>query len=167
MNMNDEKNLFNMPGDELNDWLSTLSRYILVVETVAVIACLPILTRQHFIFLTAATVLLFIDSLFMKLSGERKSKKWHIIRNIQFLIAAINVVALALSFFLNAEIFVRAMSYITVVLAWIHSGICFFEYRKDERIPLMRYAGAFTIAVTIIVFMLVKNWLDAHGISFG
>ena len=70
--MNDDKNIFNMPGDEINDWLSTLSRYILVVETVAVIACLPILTRQHFIFLTAATVLLFIDSLFMKLSCERK-----------------------------------------------------------------------------------------------
>ena len=155
-----------MPGDEINDWLRNLSRYVLVVELVATGACLPILTHEKYIILTAAGILMCLDILAMHFCIERKDRRWIIIRRIQFAVAAMDILTLIISILADIELVSLVMTYVSLGVFWIHSGLCFFEYRKDEIVPLLRFAGAFTIFVTITVFMLMKQWLIGKGIAF-
>lgn len=166
MDNNGEKNLFNMPGDEMNDWLRNLSRYVLVVELVATGACLPILTYKKYIILTAAGILMYLEILAMYFCNERKDRRWIIIRRMQFAVAVMDTLTIIISILADIEVVALVMTYVSLGVLWIHSGLCFFEYRKNEIVPLLRFAGAFTICVTLIVFMVMKQWLIQKGISF-
>ncbi len=166
MDNRDNKTIFNMPDDEISKWLKALSRYVIVVELVAIGACLPIIVREKYIILTAVTVLMILDIVFMRFCDERKSRFWIIIRRIQTAIALVGIAVVVISLITDISTIVKIAAYFLLGWMWGHSAICFFEYRKAEFVPALRFVGAFTIIVTVIVFFLVKQWLLKMGISF-
>lgn len=164
--MSDKKTIFNMPGDELESMLKRLSRYTLVVELVALAACVPMFTGQFFLLISLATILMYFDCLFMLICQERKQGIWKYISRIQLIIAVINSVCIALCIIKSDEGMLRIMTVISYVFIWGHNILCFIENRKDEEIPFMRHIGAFIIIVTIVVCLIAKNVLLDLGISF-
>lgn len=167
MRGNEEKNLFNMSGDEIDDWLRNLSTYVLVVELVAVGACLPILTREKYIILTATGILMCFDILAMHFCNERKSRFWIVIRRIQFVIAAVDALSIIISNITGKDLLPLIATYVSLGGLWVHSGLCFFEYRKDEVFPILRHVGAFTVIVTVLICFMIKKWMMQQGITFG
>lgn len=166
MDNREDKTIFNMSGEEINSWLKALSRYVIVVELVAIGACLPIIVRNKFVVLTAVTVLMVFDIVFMRFCDERKSKFWIAIRRIQTAVALFGIATVAISIFTDISNVVKIAAYALLGWMWGHSAICFCEYRKSEFVPALRFVGALTIIITVIVFWAVKQWLVKHGISF-
>ena len=165
MNDLNDKSFLNMPGDELSDTIKRLSRYTLAVEFIAIGACLSVLTKDMFIMLVGATFLMYLGVIFMKLCEERKKKQWVIISIIQLVLATIDLLAIIFSKKIGATV-IEIIAYLSIGFLWIHCGMCFFEYRKDEEVPFLRFVGAFIVVITLIVCLIIRQWLVEQHITF-
>ena len=166
MNGRKSKNLVDMSGDELIEIIKRLSRYTLAVEMIAIGACLPIITRQAFVLLCGATLLMFIGVIFMRFCKERKKKRWTIVWIIQIVLASLDLLTIILNFVIGIETIVEIMAHVSIGFLWIHCAMCFFEYRRDEEVVFMRFIGAFIVVITIIVCYIMKQLLLSHDIVF-
>ena len=162
-----KKTIFNMPGDELGETLKRLSRYIMAVELAAMAACVPLIVTEKYLILTTITILMFLGVLAMFFCEERKTKFWKSVRTAQICVGAVGVLLIALSFAVNVRNIINVASYVFVGFMCLHSAVCFTEIRKNEEITVLRFVGAYTVVVTVIVFFIVKKWLSAHGIMLG
>ncbi len=159
MNGKDDKSLLDMPGEELTDTIKRLSRYTLAVEFVALGACLPILTGQMNYILIGSAFLMYLGALFMRLCSERRQKKWIVFFGLQLILATVDLLTIILHAVRGAESAVRVLAYISIAFLWIHCVLCFFDYRKNETVPFLRYIGAFIILITVAICYFANQWL--------
>ena len=164
MNDQNNKGFLNMPGDELNDTIKRLSRYTLAVEFIAIGACLPLLTKNLFVMLGGAMLLMYLGVLSMRFCKERKKKRWVIISVVQLVLATVDLLTIILNERIGTTI-IEIMAYVSLGFLWIHCGMCFFEYRKDEEVLFLRYVGAFIVLITVIVCYLMRQWLIGQHIT--
>lgn len=171
----DKKSILNMPGDELSATMKRLSRYTLAVEMIPIGACLPLFSRNESLLLGGLAFVLFIGLFFMRFCDERKNLKWNIIEILQCILALLDIVAFILNGKTGGNLFSIVILYASFAFLWIHCALCVFDFRKEEQIPFMRFWGAITVVLTVLVCYLISNWLDfntfesnfLHGFELG
>jgi heme/copper-type cytochrome/quinol oxidase subunit 4 len=155
---------FNKSGNDLSQYIKDFFRYVFAVVLVSVAACLPLLTHNYYYILVASALLLFFDLIALRHCGERESKKWRIIANIQLAIVIADVVSIVLYLIFKNKILEHLIVYVNVGFSCIHSGFCFFDYRKDEPLVPFRYLGAMMVTISVLVVVLAKKWLNINNI---
>lgn len=159
-----QENPFNKSGSDLSKYIKDFYRYVFSVVLITVAACLPLITHNYFYILVSSGLLLFFDWIALQLFSERKTKKWEIIKKIQLILVVIDAIAIVLYLLLKNKMLEHFIVYLNIIFSCIHSGFCFFDYRKDEPVIRFRYLGAIIAVITVVVVIFMKKWLNLHNI---
>lgn len=159
MDDKEKTSLLNMPGDELSATMKRLSRYTLAVEMIPIGACLPLFTRNEPFLLGGMAFTMIVGLFFMHFCDERKQKKWTIIKIIQCILALTDVAAVILDKVIGGNKVTIIVLYISLSFLWIHVALCVFDYRKEEKLPFMRFLGAITVVLTILICYIISTRL--------
>jgi hypothetical protein len=166
MDDKEKTSLLNMPGDELSATMKRLSRYTLAVEMIPIGACLPLFTRNEPFLLGGIAFTMLVGLLFMHFCNERKQKKWNVIKSIQCILALMDFAAVIFYKALEGIKVTTLLIYISLFFLWIHVALCVIDYRKEEQILFLRFLGAITVVLTMLVCYVISTWMNFQVDSF-